>query len=187
MDLVHRYRGDDSYESDTEDEVENKSERSTDSFASVICNAFLCYFTRLQRREPPSWEYQDKKMEIQYRLDGTTCTVHPDGSNVYAPGKPKYNSTLLQKAAETIAMAKYQPREVFGIEFSHRFVAFWRALIPENYLELVKGSGNLPPDMILEMRRSAVLDFVSQNGRYKFARACLALLMYLDEQVVWNE
>ncbi|KAJ1652104.1 hypothetical protein IWQ61_007487 [Dispira simplex] len=84
-------------------------------------------------------------------------------------------------------MAEHQPREVFSIEFSHHFVAFWCTIIPENYLELVRNSEGLPPDMVLKMRRSAVLDFVSQNDRYEFACACLALLMYLDEQVVRNE
>ncbi|KAJ1641665.1 hypothetical protein IWQ61_010762, partial [Dispira simplex] len=90
-------------------------------------------------------------------------------------------------AAQTIAMARYQPREVFGLEFSHSYVTFWRTLIPENYLELVKGSGDLPPDMVLTMKRSTVLDLELPDGRREFARAFLSLLMYWNKQVEPSE
>ncbi|KAJ1646294.1 hypothetical protein IWQ61_010218 [Dispira simplex] len=205
--LIGRYQGDDSYESGTDDEGEGRNESFTNKFAATICENFLTSFTQLQRRVLPSWEYRTPRLRIQHNPDGTSCTVCPDGVIQYAPdrysripyvwvevkplsfapGRRQYRSTLPQKVAEAIAMAEHQPREVFGIEFSHRFVAFWRTIIPENYLERVRNSEGLPPDMILEMRRSAVLDFVSQNDRYEFARACLALLMYLNEQVVRNE
>ncbi|KAJ1649789.1 hypothetical protein IWQ61_009231 [Dispira simplex] len=207
MSLIERYQGDDSYESGTDDEGEGRNESFTNKFAATICERFLGNFTQLQRRVLPSWEYRTPRLRIQHRPDGTSCNVCPDGVIQYAPdrhrcipyvwvevkplpfapGRRQYRSTLPQKVAEAIAMAEHQPREVFGIEFSHRFVAFWRTIIPENYLERVRNSEGLPPDMILEMRRSAVLDFVSQNDRYEFARAFLALLTYLKEQVVRNE
>ncbi|KAJ1949953.1 hypothetical protein IWQ62_006650, partial [Dispira parvispora] len=90
------------------------------------------------------------------------------------------------KAAEMIAMANYQPREVFGIEFSHRFICFWHAVIPDNYMELIKGPSDLPPDIFIEMKRSIVLDPVLPDHRREFARAFLALMAYLNDQVVQN-
>ncbi|KAJ1644784.1 hypothetical protein IWQ61_010381 [Dispira simplex] len=107
--------------------------------------------------------------------------------NYLAPTTEKYESIFPQIAAQTIAMARYQPREVFGIEFSHRYVTFWRTLIPESYLELVKGSGDLPPDMVLKMKRSTVLDLELPDGRREFSRAFLALLMYWNKQVEPSE
>ncbi|KAJ1653711.1 hypothetical protein IWQ61_006215, partial [Dispira simplex] len=164
--LIRRYRDDDLYESGTDDEGEGRNEIFTNKFAATICEIFLTRFTQLRRQVLPSWEYRTPNLRIQHKSDGTSCNVHPDGVIQYAPdrhpripyiwvevkplpfapGRRQYRSTLPQKVAEAIAMAEHQPREVFGIEFSHRFLAFWRTIIPENYLELVRNSEGLPPD-----------------------------------------
>ncbi|KAJ1659978.1 hypothetical protein IWQ61_001042 [Dispira simplex] len=80
-------------------------------------------------------------------------------------------------------MTRYQPHEVFGLEYSRHYVTFWRALIPENYLELVNDPGDLPPDVSIKMKRSTVLDLGQPEGRREFSCAFLALLMYWNGQV----
>ncbi|KAJ1649492.1 hypothetical protein IWQ61_009444 [Dispira simplex] len=205
--LVDRYTGDDVYESVSDDEVENLSKRVTTSCADTICPIFLANFTQMNSRKFPTWYYCPVTRDTQVLPERYNFTVRPDRLIFYAQSKrqrtpfawininpyhlapttEEYEATFPQIAAQTIAMARYQPREVFGIEFSHRYVTFWRALIPENYLELVKGSGDLPPNMVLTMKRSTVLDLELPDDRRQFAHAFLALLKYWNKQTSANE
>ncbi|KAJ1968599.1 hypothetical protein IWQ62_001149 [Dispira parvispora] len=105
------------------------------------------------------------------------------------------NYDSLEAAIIETANGSNEPRElrknagirVFGIQFSYRYVTFWRAVIPENYLDLLNDSGDLPPDVFIEMKRSTVLDIEQPDGRYEFSRALLSLLMYWNEQVSGNK
>ncbi|KAJ1650289.1 hypothetical protein IWQ61_008868 [Dispira simplex] len=206
--IVQRPAGDSSSESDTGDETEDRGEMSTQTLADNICSAFLADIIRLTRRQHPIWDFRAFKTSVEVS-EGMFSRVWPDGVIRYAldrrhyipyvwvevkqleqappisdePETPAYLSTLPQKAAEAIAMAQYQPREVFGIEFSHRFVAFWHAVIPENYIDILRSSHELPSDMRFVMKRSRALDLTLPDDRREFAHAFLALMTYLDQQV----
>ncbi|KAJ1969473.1 hypothetical protein IWQ62_000600 [Dispira parvispora] len=201
--LLDVYTGDESYESESDGDAKSWSKRSTTACADMLCNEFLRNFTQLYRREFPSWHWHKMTLDTQVLPKWCNFTIRPDRVIFYAqamkqktpfawvtinpyylaPTTNEYESTLPQVAAQTIAMARYHPREVFGIQFSYRYVTFWRAAIPENYLDLLSDSGDLPPDVSIEMKRSTVLDLEQPDGRYGFSRALLSLLMYWNEQV----
>ncbi|KAJ1648952.1 hypothetical protein IWQ61_009810 [Dispira simplex] len=205
--IIQRPAGTSSQESNTDDEAEGRTEMSTQTLADIICSRFLVRIAQLYRREFRSWDFRAFKTSVEIS-EGMFSKVCPDGIIWYSldrrryipyvwvevkqleyapqtsdePETTAYLSTLPQKAAEAIAMAQYHPHEVFGIEFSHRFVAFWHAVIPENYVELVKNYRELPSDMRFVMKRSRVLDLTLPRDREEFARAFLALMTYLNQQ-----
>ncbi|KAJ1960388.1 hypothetical protein IWQ62_004252 [Dispira parvispora] len=203
MSLTQQYADDYMYGLESDDEREHWSVRVTGRCIDTICPKFLSYFTDLNTFKYPLWDYREMTWDAKILPERYDFTVRPDRVIFYAqsrrqrtpfawvtinpyylaPTMRTYESTLPQVAAQTIAMTRYHPREVFGIEFSYRYVTFWRAVIPDNYLELIKGSGDLPPDMFIEMKRSTVLDLEQPDGRYEFSRALLALLMYWNKQV----
>ncbi|KAJ1956292.1 hypothetical protein IWQ62_005334 [Dispira parvispora] len=207
MDLTQKYADDYMYGLESDDEREHWSQKVTGNCVDVLCFMFLSDFTELNTGKFPMWEYCEMARDAKVLPERYDFTVRPDRVIHYAQHKRQrtpfawvtinpyylaptmrtYESTLPQLAAQTIAMARYHPREVFGIEFSYRYVTFWRAVIPDNYLELIKGSGDLPPDVFVEMKRSTVLDLEQPDGRYEFSRAFLALLMYWNKQVSDNE
>ncbi|KAJ1649788.1 hypothetical protein IWQ61_009230 [Dispira simplex] len=186
---------------------EDESKFVTATYVDILCDKFLFNFTQLNSRKYPTWDYCLMSWDAQVLPERYNFTVRPDRVIVHAQSKrqrtpfawvtinpsylapttKEYDSIFPQIAAQTIAMARYQPREVFGLEFSHSYVTFWHTLIPENYLELVKGSGDLPPDMVLTMKRSTVLDLGLPDGRRKFARAFLSLLTYWNKLVEPSE
>ncbi|KAJ1650800.1 hypothetical protein IWQ61_008485 [Dispira simplex] len=202
MDLVEQNTREDLLEWDSNN-AENLSKFVTADCVDILCHKFLINFTQLNSRKYPTWCYRPMSWDAQVLPERYNFTVRPDrvilhaqskrqrtpfawvtiNPSYLAPTTKEYDSIFPQIAAQTIAMARYQPREVFGLEFSHHYVTFWRALIPENYLELVKGSGDLPPDMVLTMKRSTVLDLGLPDDRREFARAFLALLTYWNKQV----
>ncbi|KAJ1959235.1 hypothetical protein IWQ62_004696 [Dispira parvispora] len=207
VNLMNVCTGDESYESESDDDAKSWSKISTTACADMLCNEFLRNFTQMYSREFPSWHCHKMTLDTQALPEWCNFTIRPDRVifhaqtrkqktpfawitiNPYylAPTTNEYESTLPQVAAQTIAMARYHPREVFGIQFSFRYVTFWRAVIPENYLDLLNNSGDLPPDVSIEMKRSTVLDLEQPDGRYEFSRALLALLMYWNEQVSGNK
>ncbi|KAJ1650876.1 hypothetical protein IWQ61_008433 [Dispira simplex] len=186
---------------------EDESKFVTADCVDILCNDFLIKFTQLNSWKYPTWNYRPMSWDAQVLPERYNFTVRPDrvilhaqskrqrtpfawvtiNPDYLAPTSEEYESIVSQIAAQTIAMARHQLREVFGLEFSHHYVTFWHTLIPENYLELVKDSGNLPPDMVLKMKRSTVLDLELPNGRREFTRAFLALLMYWNKQAEPNE
>ncbi|KAJ1648951.1 hypothetical protein IWQ61_009809 [Dispira simplex] len=198
---------DDIYLSDSDEVTNNWSKRTTFGCAVILLRTFLNCFTQLRTQKLPSWDRCNLIWNTRVLPEGYNFTVQPDNVIFYAPGKRQrtpfawitinpgylapttdsYESVLPQIAAQTIAMTRYQPREVFGLEFSRLYVTIWRALIPENYLELLKDSGDLPPDVFIEMKRSTVLDLEQPEGRREFSRALLALLMYWNEKVSDNK
>ncbi|KAJ1651266.1 hypothetical protein IWQ61_008130 [Dispira simplex] len=203
--LIDQFTGYESYESDSDWDGEAKSwsKITTRACADTLFGGFLSHLTDLRTRGFPSWDYRTLTWNTQILPEGYNFTVRPDRVIFYTEGRrqrapfawvtvnpsylspttDRYESTLPQIAAQTIAMARYQPHEIFGLEFSHHYVTFWRAIIPENYLDLLKDSEDLPPDVFIEMKRSTVLDLEQPEGRRKFSRAFLALLMYWNEQV----
>ncbi|KAJ1653371.1 hypothetical protein IWQ61_006493 [Dispira simplex] len=203
MAIMDPRRVDDPRTSDSDDEDIKRSKFYTSLFAHTLCVKFLNYFTQLCTQTFPSWDHGILTWDTQVLPEGHNFAVHPDRLIYYiqgkgqitpfawitlnpgymAPNTDRYESTFPQIAAQTIAMTRYQPREVFGLEFSRHYVTFWRVPIPENYLELVKDSGDLPPDVLIEMKRSTVLDLGQPEGRREFSRAFLALLMYWNGQV----
>jgi hypothetical protein len=154
----------------------------------------------------PSWDYTNYPYTISL-LRSMTGSVRPDGVIVYKTNKTnmishvwieaktletrnstKYKSTIPQKAAECLALAQSQwdPNitkdcEIFGIEFSHRFVSYWHAVIPYNYLVSLQTSIIIPHDQYVIMERSTVLDLIESEDRRTFARWFLGLLKMLDE------
>ncbi|KAJ1959324.1 hypothetical protein IWQ62_004655 [Dispira parvispora] len=200
MDVCPGYE---SYELGSDGVTKSWSKITMTACADMLCNEFVANFTQLYSREFPSWHCHKMTLDTQVLPEWCNFTVRPDKVIFYAqarkqktpfawitinpsclaPTADKYESTLPQVAAQTIAMARYHPREVFGIQFSYRYVTFWRAVIPENYLDLLNDSGDLPPDVSIEMKRSTVLDIEQPDGRYEFSRALLSLLMYWNEQV----
>ncbi|KAJ1953050.1 hypothetical protein IWQ62_006085 [Dispira parvispora] len=203
MHLIDMFSGVDSDMSDPDGEVKSVSKITTTGCADSLCNQFLEGLAQLCSQTFPTWDYRPMTWDVKVLPERYNFTVRPDRVIFYAQSKrqktpfawvtinpdylapttDEYESTLPQVAAQTIAMARYHPREAFGIQFSFRYVTFWRAVIPENYLELIKGSGDLPPDVFIEMKRSTVLDLEQPDGRYGFSRALLSLLMYWNEQV----
>ncbi|KAJ1950108.1 hypothetical protein IWQ62_006627 [Dispira parvispora] len=199
--------GDEPYESESEGDAKGRSKITMTACADMLCNEFLRDFTQMYSREFPSWHCHKMTLDTQVLPEWCNFTIRPDRVIFYAqarkqktpfawitinpsclaPTTDKYESTFPQVAAQTIAMARYHPREVFGIQFSYRYVTFWRAVIPDNYLELINDSGDLPPDVFIEMKRSTVLDIEQPDGRYEFSRALLSLLMYWNEQVSGNQ
>ncbi|KAJ1954352.1 hypothetical protein IWQ62_005777 [Dispira parvispora] len=207
MNLTQKYADDYMYGLESDDERVHWSVRVTANCVDILCFMFLSDFTELNTGKYPMWEYCEMTWDAKVLPERYNFTVRPDRVIHYAQSKRQrtpfawvninpyylaptmrlYESTLPQVAAQTIAMTRYHPREVFGIEFSYRYVTFWRAVIPDNYLELIKGSGDLPSDVFVEMKRSTVLDLEQPDGRYEFSRALLALLMYWNKQVSGNE
>ncbi|KAJ1650290.1 hypothetical protein IWQ61_008869 [Dispira simplex] len=203
MHLMNFLRADDLYLSDSDDETRNWSKRVTSCCSDTLSQVFLDDITQLRTQKFPSWDSRTLIWNTRVLPEGYNFTVQPDKVILYTHGKRQrtpfawitinpsylapttnsYESVLPQIAAQTIAMTRYQPREVFGLEFSRHYVTFWRAPIPENYLELVKDPGDLPPDVFIEMKRSTVLDLGQPEGRREFSRAFLALLMYWSEKV----
>ncbi|KAJ1954123.1 hypothetical protein IWQ62_005834 [Dispira parvispora] len=207
MNLTQKYADDYMYGLESDDEREHWSVRVTARCVDTICPTFLSYFTDLNTFKYPLWDYCEMARDAKVLPERYNFTVRPDRVVHYAQSRQQrtpfawvtinpyylaptmrtYESTLPQVAAQTIAMTRYHPREVFGIEFSYRYVTFWRAVIPDNYLELIKGSGDLPSDVFVEMKRSTVLDLEQPDGRYEFSRAFLTLLMYWNKQISGNE
>ncbi|KAJ1659959.1 hypothetical protein IWQ61_001054 [Dispira simplex] len=206
MSLVEHYIRADLFECDSNFD-DDESKIVTTNCMDILCNKFLLNFTQLCGQKYPTWDYCPVSWDTQVLSERYNFTVRPDrvilhaqskrqrtpfawvtiNPDYLAPTSEEYESIFPQIAAQTIAMVRHQPHEVFGLEFSHHYVTFWRALIPENYLELVKVSGGLPPDMILKMKRSTVLDLELLDGRREFSRAFLSLLMYWNKQVKLSE
>ncbi|KAJ1650799.1 hypothetical protein IWQ61_008484 [Dispira simplex] len=186
---------------------EDESKFVTATYMDILCNEFLFNFTQLCGQKYPTWDYCPMSWDAQVLPERYNFTVRPDivifhaqskrqrtpfawvtiNPDYLAPTSEEYESIFPQIAAQTIAMARYQPREVFRLEFSHHYVTFWRTLIPENYLELVKGSGDLPLGMVLQMKRSTVLDLGLPDDRREFACVFLALIMYWNKKVEPSE
>ncbi|KAJ1961247.1 hypothetical protein IWQ62_003935 [Dispira parvispora] len=178
----------------------------------MLCSTAISYIAQFDRRHYPSWDFCAFKTSVDVAPNGTSCGVWPDGIIRYVldrrhyipyiwievkqlhqapqtseePETAAYLSTLPQKTAEAIAMAKFGHREVFGIEFSHRFAAFWHVVVPDDYLELIKNTQEIPPHVRFVMKRSRVLDLALPDDRFEFFRAFLALMLYLDEQARSN-
>jgi hypothetical protein len=202
IELVERRRSTDSDLSSTSDEG-YKLEMFTQTLSNVICSSFL-KMTGFHTKQYPSWDYTNYSYTISL-LRSMTGSVRPDGVIVYKVNKTnmishvwieaktlefsptrnstKYKSTIPQKAAECLALAQSQwdPNitkdcEIFGIEFSHRFVSYWHAVIPYNYLVSLQTSIIIPHDQYVIMERSTVLDLIESEDRRTFARWFLGLL-----------
>ncbi|KAJ1653997.1 hypothetical protein IWQ61_005988 [Dispira simplex] len=206
MDLVEHNTREDLLEWDPNN-AEILSKFVTADCVDILCHKFLFSFTQLNSRKYPTRDYCPMSWDAQVLPERYNFTVRPDrvifhaqskqqrtpfawvtiNPDYLAPTSEEYESIFPQIAAQTIAMARYQPHEVFGLEFSHHYVTFWRTLIPKNYMELVKDSGDLSPDMVLKMKRSTMLDLELQDGHHGFTPAFLALLMYWNKQVEPSE
>ena len=201
--LVERRKSQDSDLSSTSDEGD-KLEQLTQSLANTICTAFL-RMTKLYDKRYPSWDYMNNSYVITL-LRTMSGNVHPDGTISYRLSKSKmttyvwveakplqysparnYRKTIPQKAAESIALAQslwneteIKDTEIFGIEFSHRFVSFWHARFPYQYLVSIQTNPVLPPEQYVIMKRSRVLDLIERPGRREFARWFVGLLGHLS-------
>lgn len=208
INLIDRRRSTDSDLSHTSDE--DKQESLTRSLSSVICSSFL-KMTRFHQKQYPSWDLIDCSYVISVLRNQFKAKVVPDGSIVYkldkhnvihhiwietktlgfAPAREGYEKTIPQKAAECLALAQRQwnpniirDHEVFGIEFSHRFVSFWRARVSHEYLRQLQISPSIPPQHYVIMRRSPVLDLIEQKDRCTFTKWFLTLLKTLNENPI---
>jgi hypothetical protein len=187
VDLVERRK---STESSTSDE----GYKLEISLANNICSSFL-KIMGLHSKQYPSWDY----MHIEYYtitlLRSMTGKARPDGFIAFKQNKiniapriwveaktsptrnpNKYKNTIPQKAAESLALVQHdwnedemKDREVYGIEFSHRFVAIWHVVFPYQYLVDLQTKVILDHSEFIVMKRSVVLekakiDVSSLNG-----------------------
>jgi len=201
MGVIDRRRSHDSDLSHTSNENEDETESATNSLARTICRTFL-HLTNLHHKRPPSWDYVARHEYMPIRiLRSSEGSVKNDGAIVYiseqrkktvhiwveakpyeySPERPlRYESTIPQKVAESLSLAQNQPtvRDVFGIEFSHRYAAFWSVHFTDDYILQSKNNPILDPTHPMIMKRSRVFDLVEQHDRCEFAQAFVGLLRY---------
>jgi hypothetical protein len=197
IDLVERRKSTESDLSSTSDEG-YKLEIFTHSLANNICTSFL-KIMKLYSKHYPSWDYMHIEYFTITLLRSMTGNVRPDGvvalkrskANViphiwveaktleYSPTRSfnKYKSTIPQKAAESLALVQaswneneIKDHEVYGIEFSHRFVAIWHVIFPYRYLVSLQTKAILDHDEYIVMKRSAVLDLIECEDRKQFTK-----------------
>ena len=111
----------------------------------------------------------------------------------YAPilkTEKTYISKIPQKAAEALSFAQsywqtigvdIKNQENFGLELNHRYVSFWHALFPKEYLLDVYRSRVLNHDHIIAFKRSKVFDLIEAEDRKEFARCFVGLLNYISK------
>jgi hypothetical protein len=207
VDLVERRKSAESDLSSTSDEG-YKLEIFTHSLANNICSSFL-KIMGLHSKQYPSWDYMHTEYYTITLLRSMTGKVRPDGFIAFKQNKigivphvwveaktleysstrnpNKYKSTIPQKAAESLALVQYnwdeneiKDREVYGIEFSHRFVAIWHVVFPYQYLVNLQTKKILNHDEFIVMRRSTVLDLIESRDRRTFAEWFTGLMNQLQ-------
>lgn len=206
VDLVERRKSTESDLSSTSDEG-YKLEIFTHSLANSICSSFL-KIMGLHAKQYPSWDYMHIEYYTITLLRSMTGKVRPDGfialkhnkidivpyiwveakTLEYAPTRnpKKYKSTIPQKAAESLALVQHRwnedeikDHEVYGIEFSHRFVAIWYVLFPYQYLVDLQTKKILGHDSYIVMKRSMVLDLIENKDRQTFVEWFVSLIHHL--------
>lgn len=157
----------------------------------AFCDSFLTYFTGLPSSidKYPFWDtISDVVLGIAVH-NTEFCEVYFDDIIAYfskkgetgvpyiwldykprkfAPGTEDYQRTLPIKATKTIAMGSYNPKEIFGIELSYCYAAFWRADISDKYYEHLKSDSGLPSGCRIVMKRSKVFNLITVHDRKKF-------------------
>ena len=208
VDLDERRKSAESDMSSTSDEG-YKLEIYTHSLANNICSSFLKGMG-LHSKQYPSWDYMHIEYYTITLLRSMTGKVRPDGfiafkrskidivAHVWVEAKTleysptrnlaKYKSTIPQKAAESLALVQsswdendIKDHKVYGIEFSHRFVAIWCILFPHQYLVDLQTNVMLNHDNFIVMKRSIVLDLIESRDRQTFARWFVGLMNHLKE------
>ena len=203
VDLVERRKSTESDLSSTSDEG-YKLEIFTHSLANNICSSFL-KIMGLHSKQYPSWDYMHIEYYTITLLRSMTGKVRPDGFIAFKQNKiniapriwveaktleysptrnpNKYKDTIPQKAAESLALVQHdwnedemKDREVYGIEFSHRFVAIWHVVFPYQYLVDLQTKVILDHSEFIVMKRSVVLDLIESKDRHKFVEWFVGLM-----------
>lgn len=208
VDLVERRKSAESDLSSTSDEG-YKLEIYTHSLANNICSSFLKGMG-LHSRQYPSWDYMHIEYYTITLLRSMTGKVRPDGfiafkrskigivAHVWVEAKTleysptrnpvKYKNTIPQKAAESLALVQsswdendIKDHEVYGIEFSHRFVAIWCISFPHQYLVDLQTDATLNHNSFIVMKRSTVLDLIESRDRQTFAGWFVGLMNHIKK------
>lgn len=111
----------------------------------------------------------------------------------YAP-RPKsenaYVNKIPQKAAEALSFVQshwnterlnVKDQETFGVEFNHRYVSFWHALFPKEYLLDVHRFSILDYNHAIALKRTKVFDLVESKDRKEFTKCFISILKYISQ------